>query len=374
MPPETTTWPLERHTIGKHLVLRNYLDAWIPIMMRSNPRVLYVDAFAGPGEYDDGEPGSPLIAIDSFLKHRHSSQLPGRIEFEFIEANFDRYLHLRSMINNRYADKPTNATWEAHHGRFDDTLEATLNQLDAQRQNLAPALVMIDPFGVSDTPMSIIRRILQTPKAEIYLTFMYDTVNRFGTAQQYGDSLTELFGSDRWKDCVGIPDDDARMSCFVDLYKSELRKSGAKHLLHFTVDKADRPNYYVIIYATKSLKGSDEMKKAIWKVAPQGDFRFVGGTQDQISFGNNLVDFTELQSQLVNQFDSGRWWSIDDIEDFVKSDQSQFHSGHLRSNALVPMEQARVIEVRRSEGGGGFPEGKTDIRFSGKTASEGFLL
>ena len=49
MPPKTTEWPLEPHTLGKHIVLRHYLDAWLPIMLRSNQHILYIDAFAGPG-------------------------------------------------------------------------------------------------------------------------------------------------------------------------------------------------------------------------------------------------------------------------------------------------------------------------------------
>ena len=374
MPPEETVWPIEPHTAGKHQVLKHYLDAWLPIMMQSNQLVLYVDAFAGPGEYEDGEPGSPLIAIDTLVNHRRLLQLPGRIKFEFIEANLDRYMHLRSMIEQRFPTMPRNATWEAHHNTFNETLRTTLDQLDAQRQRLAPALVMIDPFGVRDTPMSTIKRILRNPKAEVYITFMYDTVNRFGTASQYDDSLTELFGSDRWRDCIKIPEDDTRMSCFVNLYKSELRKAGAQHLLHFTIDKTDRKNYYVIIYATKSLKGCDEMKKAMWRVAPHGEFRFVGGQQDQIPFGTKLVDFDELQRQIVVQFEGKGWCSVAEIEDFVMSDASQFHSGHLRSKALIPMERARVIEVRRSEPGAGFTQGKTMVRFSEKTASEGYLL
>ena len=61
----TTVWPLDPHTAAKHAILRRYLDAWIPIMSRYHGRVLYIDGFAGPGIYEHGEPGSPLIALDA---------------------------------------------------------------------------------------------------------------------------------------------------------------------------------------------------------------------------------------------------------------------------------------------------------------------
>ena len=85
MPPKTTKWPLEPHTLGKHLVLENYMQAWLPIMTRWNGRVLFIDAFAGPGEYTGGEPGSPVIALNTFIDHRARNQMRNEIKFLFIE-------------------------------------------------------------------------------------------------------------------------------------------------------------------------------------------------------------------------------------------------------------------------------------------------
>ena len=59
LPPRSTVWDLDDHTRGKHLVLRSYMDAWLPIVLNTYERALFVDGFAGPGEYRRGEPGSP---------------------------------------------------------------------------------------------------------------------------------------------------------------------------------------------------------------------------------------------------------------------------------------------------------------------------
>ena len=374
MPPEETVWALEPHTKGKHEVLSHYLDAWLPIMLHSNDRVRYIDAFAGPGLYQGGELGSPLIAIERFIALSRTTGAKGSIAFDFIESEHNRYMHLKSVLTGRYPELPPNATWEAHPGTFDDTMTKILDQLDDQRLDLPPALVMIDPFGVSDTPMSTVQRILQNPKAEVYFTFMYHTVNRFATADQYDSPLTNLFGSDEWRDGAEIRDENDRFAFFVNLYKRGLTSAGAKQLLHFTIDKEDRPNYYAIIYATKSTKGSDEMKKAIWKVDPQGDFRFVGGNRNQVSFGERIVNFDDLQRQLIDRYRGKGWIPMGDIEDFVKSGETHFHSGHLRARALTPMEDAGVIEVRRSAGSSGFATKVTEVRFSGRTAREGRLF
>ncbi|MFZ7121222.1 MAG: three-Cys-motif partner protein TcmP, partial [Eubacteriaceae bacterium] len=47
----STIWAIEPHTEAKHAILRKYLDAWLPIITRWNGKVLYIDGFAGPGEY-----------------------------------------------------------------------------------------------------------------------------------------------------------------------------------------------------------------------------------------------------------------------------------------------------------------------------------
>lgn len=70
-----TVWDASPHTIAKHAILREYLAAWFPILSRQSAKVqsthpantkneiLFIDAFAGPGEYANGEPGSPIIAL-----------------------------------------------------------------------------------------------------------------------------------------------------------------------------------------------------------------------------------------------------------------------------------------------------------------------
>ncbi|MFX1535706.1 MAG: three-Cys-motif partner protein TcmP [Promethearchaeota archaeon] len=51
----STIWPIESHTEAKHAILKKYLNAWLPIITRWNGRVIYIDGFAGPGEYTNGE-------------------------------------------------------------------------------------------------------------------------------------------------------------------------------------------------------------------------------------------------------------------------------------------------------------------------------
>ena len=59
------TWDADPHTLAKIEILQGYLDAYFPILGRGKPGrdILYIDGFAGPGEYANSPTSSPLAAL-----------------------------------------------------------------------------------------------------------------------------------------------------------------------------------------------------------------------------------------------------------------------------------------------------------------------
>ena len=65
---DSIIWPAAPHTLAKHTVYRQYLSKWMPIMVHSwKGNVTYAEGFAGPGIYTGGEPGSPVIALQTLI-------------------------------------------------------------------------------------------------------------------------------------------------------------------------------------------------------------------------------------------------------------------------------------------------------------------
>ena len=342
MAPKTTTWHLDEHTKGKHFVLEHYMNAWLPIMTSRNVRVLFIDAFAGPGEYSNGEPGSPIIALQCLANHSALDRMNGNIVYLFIEQNAERANHLEETLKN--IDIPKNCDYEVINSTFDETLNKALDSLEEQRKRLAPAFVMIDPFGVKETPMQTINRILQNPKSEVYISFMYRDINRFKNHPNFESHLDNLFGCPEWRQGNQMADSKKRQEFMFDLYQEQLRKSGAKYVLHFDLYEGNRL-VYAIFFGTQNLEGCDKMKQAIWKADPNGSYKFRSGQKEQLAFGVNMLDFKHLENALKEEFGIGKWVNISDIEDFVKSDKTPFHSSHLKTNTLVPMENRGEIEI-----------------------------
>src|ERR1019366_1608738 len=53
--------------ILKHGILSRYFPvfAWRAGSMSPNNHVAYIDGYAGPGQYQDGQPGSPALAVET---------------------------------------------------------------------------------------------------------------------------------------------------------------------------------------------------------------------------------------------------------------------------------------------------------------------
>ena len=368
-----TVWDLKDHTKGKHELLRAYLDAWYPILMQSgHKRVVFIDAFAGPGEYTGGELGSPSIAINALCERKDYTRLAqsADVEFIFIEKDEAMATHLREAVIPRIgANLPKGNLPLVITGSFDEEMNDVLGRLDDQTQRAAPSFVMIDPFGYSGYPMSLVRRILANRSAEVFITFMGSFINRF--AQTTPQLVTDTFGTSKWKEVLG-EDVDAefirpkRRKMLAQLYEKQLREAGAEYVLSFNVHKTANDYVYTLFFATGNLKGCEVMKDAMWKVAPNGDYRFIGAKASQFSlseFSGGFVDYTPLVDDLVQEFGRSNWISVDDADKFMASDRTGFRKAHLRQKVLAPMEkEGRLVKDPSDVRKGAFPSGR-GLRF-----------
>ena len=139
MSPESSPlWPIQPHTKGKHLVLGAYLKAWLPILSNRNNRVLFIDGFAGPGEYAQGEQGSPLVALNTLIEHQGIRNRKCQFHFRFIERDSDRAAHLEARL------QALRLSPQCHYKVENSTFEDTLSEyLEHQQFSTIPTFVMI---------------------------------------------------------------------------------------------------------------------------------------------------------------------------------------------------------------------------------------
>jgi three-Cys-motif partner protein len=156
--PKTTVWKLDPHTRAKHAILSRYLQAWTPILTQGGfPTVAYLDGFAGPGQYEGGEDGSPVIALKA--ARAHSGRITGKVIFLFVEEKSDRAEFLRQRVAS--LSLPSNFVVQIDGGRTFEQAFADFRRQHADRNSrIPPTFAFIDPFGWTGAPFSAVQFIL----------------------------------------------------------------------------------------------------------------------------------------------------------------------------------------------------------------------
>ena len=358
-----TVWPLEPHTAKKHEILRRYFEAWLPIMTRWNDRVVYIDGFAGPGKYSQGEDGSPVIVLKAARDHDY------RFETElvclFVEDDLDRYEHLNQVLAQIDPPLPANVRFQTIHGKFDEHLTQVFDELQEMKEKMAPTLAFIDPFGFMHTPFSTVAKILKNARCEVLVNFMYEDINRFLKLPEHAVNFDRLFGTTEWREALEKPTPEARRRFIHDLYLEQLRKAAGYARSFEMLNQGNRTDYF-LFFASNSLKGLEKMKESMWKVDPSGEFQFSDFTDAsaQLSLFKGEPHFAVLRKMITSYF-NGKEVGIKQLEDWVVA-ETPFLRTHIRTSVLTPMEKEGALSVPNPKQGRKsctYPDG-TIVRFS----------
>jgi three-Cys-motif partner protein len=360
--PKETIWKLDPHTKAKHEILRNYLQAWFPILSTWHGRIIYYDGFAGSGRYEGGEIGSPLIAIEVAKDHR--AKLASELVFIFIEKETVRAEHLQSELDA--LTLPKTFKYAVENKDFEMALRETLDYLDDKGLNIAPTFALVDPFGITGLPMELIHRLLERKRCEVLVTFMNHTVERWATElPAQTDRLIGIEGAS-----VDIADAPNRITRARELYEQALR-GAARFVRFFEMRNTKNRPIYDLFFATNSDIGHYKMKEAMWRLDATGEFRFSDGVspeQATLFTPEPARDFTPV---LWRHF-RGQTVCSDEVLQYTR-DETPFLEKHARG-ALRLLEadngyNGMAVEIGKKKRDGsvrksGYPKG-TRITFSG---------
>ncbi len=324
----------------------SYTAAWFPILGSSYRRIIYLDGFAGPGEYENGEDGSPIIALKIAKDHslnNHRILKGTEIIFYFIDKNKDYCRNLERKIDQ--LGLPSNLKYVIECAEFDEHLSSVLDQLEDSKSKLAPTFAFIDPFGYSDTPLSVISRFMKNPHCEVFINFMVGPINRWAIDTQKAPALDRLFGTNKWKELLKISNTRDRIKAYADLYEDQLKSEASiKYVRRFLMlNKSNQPLYY-LFFGTNDLRGLKAMKRAMWNINLSNGNIFSDRTDPyQTVLIKQEPDLTPLKNALLAEF-KGKTVSIKEIEHFVLTETPFMPDRHLRRPVLNFLEdEGRIL-------------------------------
>lgn len=325
-------------------MLRAYLVAWFQILGRSRrgQDLLYVDGFAGPGEYLNYPTGSPLAALsaaeDAFALTA-SQWVAGKIHCAFIEADDDRYKHLAQKIESTQHGR--NIETHCYHDEFTSGLRKVVADVPRPFTAQHPLFVFIDPFGATGVPFSTVKQLLASPCSEVLLNLDADGIGRIfhaGERAAHEENLNAIFDGDDWRTLLNTNDPSPVLHRKVlQLYKAKLRSiAKVKYVFAFEMRTSAYALNYYLVFASQHPLGLEKMKEAMRRIDQSGGYCF----SDARVVQSSLFRFDDPQQHsldLYNQF-RGKRATYDELRDHSLN-ESPFPN---------PKSMLRDLEVQRN--------------------------
>ncbi len=324
-------WKIAPHTAAKHAILKRYIEAWAPILAQGgrDKRLVYIDGFAGPGEYEDGEDGSPIIVLKALKDHKLQKNFKSEFVNLFIEMCPERADNLKKTIKDRVEPLPEWIKYDVHNMDFNKDIGKIINDIETNNSRLAPALTFVDPFGWNDLNYDILSDLMKFEKGELLITFMAGFLARFVWDEAHMPSIKQLFSDDQINRIRESDDKEETVMEFflLNLINKIQEKTGQANIwkLAFAAYNSQNRLEYYLIHLTKSCKGFEAMKYAMYKVSSDGSYKF------------SDFDFDPSQRTLVDYGFEEKWLDpaskevLQNLEMYKKHGVTKVRISHVKS-------------------------------------------
>ncbi|MHA1270187.1 MAG: three-Cys-motif partner protein TcmP [Candidatus Helarchaeota archaeon] len=367
---------LMEHSKVKLDILKKYLSSFLRIT-KNWKRFLYIDGFAGRGEYRRGQYGSPLLALKMIKRMTLNNQVAyyKRFILLFVEPDRNNYTNLNDIIKKHNLNNIPNLQLKLYNMNFENAFEE-INNSYYKDLSKNPSFFFLDPFGYSQIPFNIIKRIFDykkdAGKPEILLNLMVGPMNRFINDDSKILTFNKLFGTDNWKNTINEylklrnKKLEAYSSYYIDLIKE---KTHAKYSCRYEFfHSKTNTHLFDLIHATTHIKGLEVMKTVMYNTGLKGTFKYHGKSEQILRKTKLLDEFTDydfnidgLKKWLKTNLKYKKSYTFNELKEIIL-EKTPFIEKDLRS-CLKEMEKNSEIRINRIESKKKGIKGKDKIRF-----------
>lgn len=215
----------------KDRILGRYMPPYLSKIATLHKPILIIDAFAGPGKFDDGSAGSPLIICRAVAKHARNQSL-----VVFVNSQKKHHQQLEQVLQDFIKDEKAIAIY----GMAAELLENVINYLDD-----ATLFLYLDPFGLAGCEFDMLKPFFQRDTSfstEIVINISVPAIHRLAcrNAVKKGNRrsslvssfitrLNNVLGGDYWQDIMWGDNYDmaeVRVEKVVEAYKAKVQEYG----------------------------------------------------------------------------------------------------------------------------------------------------
>lgn len=365
----------------KDELLFSYLPQYFQKVLMTGRPIFYVDCFAGKGRFDDGNEGSPRIALKIRKEKIDVSHARDpRIDMCFIDLHYADDL---SVNTQDYSLRTTIGDKQIISGRYENEILPLLQK--RPNQNI---FLYIDPYGIDALDFDLFERSLEcghntfemlinmnsfgflragcsalrVPCDEIDVSDMVEFApSEFEPSEASIRNVNRIAGGDYWQEIVRwyqkekTHDPDAGYKAEAKLshaYKMRLRTK-FKYVLDLPIKiSASAHPKYRMIHVTNHQDGCNLMANNMVKRKEELVIDFHNHRQLQLfetDLDNNIIQDSDIYDQVkeaVSELRSGDQVSLFTARFFTE--RGVFCSTGQIHKALMKMEKQGLIEVVRN--------------------------
>lgn len=306
----------------KALIVAEYFDRWAQVVMRTLEKqlyrpqqVLYVDLFAGPGRYEDGNVSTPIMILQRAIRDPKMRTMMATL-FNDGDANNTQSLHQAIFA------LPDIDTLEYQPRVYNQSVGTEVVAMFANRV-LPPTLTFIDPWGYKGLSLQLVNSVIKDWGCDCIFFFNYTRINMAVTNEAVQPHLEALFSMERAaalrQRIVGL-DPTQRERTIIELLVEAFQAMGGEYVLPFCFknENGTRTSHY-LIFVSKHYRGYDLMKEVMAKQSsrreqgvPSFDFCVADERQPLLFEMSRPLD--DLEGLLLEHF-AGRTLTVRAIYD-----------------------------------------------------------
>ena len=130
-------------SVIKDRLLGGYLPQYFQKVLLTHRPIYYVDCFAGKGKFDDGQVGSPMIAMDCIRSSLERSKLDPQELYGAIHPYFIELNHAAELKTNLSALDTIPCAYQVVDGKFEEKICGILSGRKGDN-----VFLYIDPYGI----------------------------------------------------------------------------------------------------------------------------------------------------------------------------------------------------------------------------------
>lgn len=325
----------------KASIISEYFPSYCKIIVKKHmpKQIRYIDLFAGPGLYEDGNPSTPILIArhcykDDFLKQN-------------VQMFFNDNEYKSDLVKNFYAEFPNKPF--KHEPFFADRTvgdaesitnflcKSTINE---NNKNDYPSLLFIDPFGYKGIETKVLAKFLENWGNEIFLFVNTKRIHPALENEKFEPLMIDLFPTTleqikkdrKFKSTVA-----ERLKLIIDSlgdeYKSLLKSKVYYTAFKFQEEDSDATSHY-ILHFTKGKRGFDLIKTIY------NDFANVGTIFDGVN--TYTFDAKKIENSYNELFDV----KSENIDKLKEELLSHYQGRQISANNLFEEHQTNCLYSR----------------------------